>query len=144
LTGDVQADIQWLESHGGEDEASPGSVETVKRLRDVAFIHYLEQRAANRKKRSVTLEDVIEAVSRKLEITPGELLSDSREDCVRLGRALVTQYAIANKIATRDAVARRLGRNPATLSESSEQFRKRRPELFDLPLTELLGAAQSP
>lgn len=85
---------------------------------------------ARPKRRMGSLDQLIDGVARLLEIPRAELLSSSRHRHLSLGRALVTWHATSTGIATLAEVARRLDRDPSTLSVGMDRYKVERPDLF--------------
>jgi putative transposase len=79
-----------------------------------------------------SLDRVIDAVSRTLNLARSEVLSHSRQRRVVLARALITWYATERGVATLAEVGRKLRRDPSTLFVGVERYRVLRPELFNL------------
>ena len=80
----------------------------------------------------VTLEQVIDIVCIKLGLERKDVISRSRKRALVLARSLIGWYAAERGVATLCEVARRLGRDPSTLSSGIERNRKLRPTLFTL------------
>lgn len=94
--------------------------------------HFLSTLAlSSRPKRRIgSIDQLIDGVARLLEVPRTELLSASRRRRLSLARALVTWHATRSGIATLTEVARRLDRDPSTLSVAMERYRVERPDLF--------------
>ncbi len=80
------------------------------------------------------LDRLISLVAGRLSVRSDELQSRSRRRVLSLGRAVVTWRALQSGVARLSDVARRLGRDPSTLSVGVERHRLRHPDLFDEPL----------
>jgi putative transposase len=79
-----------------------------------------------------SLEQVIQTVTSTLGLERDHVLSSSRQRDFTLARALIAWYATERGIATLSEVARRLRRDPSTLSMAITRYRASRPELFKL------------
>ncbi len=80
------------------------------------------------------LDGLIGSVAARLNVGREELQSRSRRRVLSLGRAAVAWHAMQSGIARLSEVARRLDRQPSTLSVGIERYRLQRPDLFDEPL----------
>ncbi len=80
------------------------------------------------------LDRLIGLVAARLNVQSDELQSRSRRRVLSLGRAIVAWRATQSGVARLSEVARRLGRDPSTLSVGMERHRLRHPDLFDAPL----------
>lgn len=80
------------------------------------------------------LDRLIDSVAARLNVGREELQSRSRRRVLSLGRAAIAWHAMQSGIARLSDVARRLDRQPSTLSVAIERYRLRRPDLFDEPL----------
>lgn len=79
-----------------------------------------------------SLEQVIQTVTCSLGLDRDHVLSSSRQRDFTMARALIAWYATERGIATLSEVARRLRRDPSTLSMAITRYRASRPELFKL------------
>lgn len=77
------------------------------------------------------LDRLIGLVAARLNVGSDELQSRSRRRVLSLGRAVIAWRATQSGIARLSEVARRLGREPSTLSVGIERHRLRHPNLFD-------------
>jgi hypothetical protein len=68
------------------------------------------------------------------------MLSPSRRRSLSLARALVAWHATRNDVATLTQVAHCFHRNPSTLCVGVERYRRVRRDLFEEPMTNLLGS----
>jgi chromosomal replication initiation ATPase DnaA len=84
------------------------------------------------------MEQVIEAVARKMCIDRQKLFSASRERRLALTRALIAWHVTQNHIATLTEVSRRLGRDPSSVYTAYMRYQMARPQLFREPLATLL------
>jgi REP-associated tyrosine transposase len=98
---------------------------------DATFLATLPRQARTYRP-SATLEQVIETVACRLGVDSNEVLSGSRRREVTLARALIAWYAGERRVAPLAEVARRLRRDPSTLSVGISRYRRCRRELFDL------------
>src|SRR5690606_19005421 len=80
----------------------------------------------------VSLAEIIDNVTRALDVEREHVLSSSRRRELALARALIAWYATERRIATLSEVARHLRRDPSTLSVAITRYRSCRPELFRL------------
>src|SRR5688572_25186522 len=81
---------------------------------------------------TMSLDQVIDTVSRTLGLERDEVLSRSRQRRLAMARALITWYATERGVATLAEVARQLHRDPSTLFVAVERYRTLRPELFNV------------
>lgn len=95
-------------------------------------------------RRAVTLDQLIDAVIARLEVTREALLSPSRRRPLPLARAVIAWHATRNDVAPLAHVARRLNRDPSTLLVAIERYRALRPDLFTETMTELMRPAVVP
>jgi putative transposase len=98
---------------------------------DVTFLATLP-RHARTYRTTATLEQIIETVAWRLGVDCNEVLSGSRRREVTLARALIAWYAGERHVAPLAEVARRLRRDPSTLSVGITRYRRCRRELFDV------------
>ena len=81
---------------------------------------------------TASLEQIIQTVTCRLGVDRERVLSSSRERELTLARAVIGWYATERRVATLSEVARRLRRDPSTLSVAISRYRICRPELFQL------------
>lgn len=79
-----------------------------------------------------SLDQIIHTVTCRLGVEREQVLSSSRQRELALARALIAWYAMERRVATLTEVARRLNRDPSTLSVAISRYRTCRPELFRL------------
>lgn len=79
-----------------------------------------------------SLDQIIHTVTCRLGVEREHVLSSSRQRELALARAVIAWYATERRIATLTEVARRLNRDPSTLSVAVNRYRVCRPELFKL------------
>jgi hypothetical protein len=86
-----------------------------------------------RKYRSkISLEQIIGAVTQALGVEREHVMSSSRRRDLALARALIAWFAIERRVATLTDVARRLNRDPSTLSVAISRYSVSRRDLFRL------------
>lgn len=86
-----------------------------------------------RKYRSkISLEQIISAVTQALGVDREHVMSSSRRRDLALARALIAWFAIERRVATLTEVARRLNRDPSTLSVAISRYSVSRRDLFRL------------
>jgi REP element-mobilizing transposase RayT len=86
-----------------------------------------------RKQRSkISLEQIICAVTQALGVDREHVMSSSRRRELALARALIAWFAIERRVATLTEVARRLNRDPSTLSVAISRYSVSRQDLFRL------------
>ncbi len=90
------------------------------------------------KRRIGSIDQLIDGVAALLDVARSEMLSPSRRRRLSLARALATWHATRSGIATLTEVARRLDRDPSTLSVAMERYRVKRPDLFTQSLAGVL------
>jgi REP-associated tyrosine transposase len=79
-----------------------------------------------------SLDQIIQTVTSTLGLEREHVLSSSRQRELTLARALIAWYATERGVATLSEVARRMRRDPSTLSMAISRYRVCRPELFKL------------
>lgn len=79
-----------------------------------------------------SLDQIIHTVTSTLGLEREHVLSSSRQRELTLARALIAWYATERGVATLSEVARRMHRDPSTLSMAISRYRVCRPELFKL------------
>src|SRR5262245_13061714 len=104
-----------------------------------AFFAWLRRRSTKPPK-AATVDQVIEAVIRRMNVDRRKLMSPSRERRLALTRALIGWHVTHNGLGTLTEVARRLGRDPSSVYTAYERYRAWRPRLFADTLEELLKA----
>ncbi|HEX7012446.1 MAG TPA: helix-turn-helix domain-containing protein [Steroidobacteraceae bacterium] len=103
----------------------------IRALGSPQFLDSLPRDARAYKTRT-TLEEIIATVTCTLGVEREHVLSSSRRRELTLARALIAWYATERGISTLTEVARRMRRDPSTLSMAINRYRARRPELFKL------------
>lgn len=84
-----------------------------------------------------SLQPIINAVCKALDVTHAELSSPSRRRRVTLARALVAWHAVRSGMGTLKYVADRLGRHPSTLTMAIAHYKESRSALFNMPVSQL-------
>jgi putative transposase len=84
-----------------------------------------------------SLQPLIDAVCRTLDVTQAELASPSRRHRVTLARALVAWHAVRSGMGTLKNIADCLGRHPSTLTMAIAHYKKSRSALFETPVSQL-------
>jgi putative transposase len=110
---------------------------------DVPFVRWLRARAvvhARTRSSQASLDDIIEAAARMINVDPQEIVSSSRARRLALARALVAWHATRNGVASVAEVTTRLARDPSSLYAAHERYRKLLPSLFNQPLKVVLKA----
>lgn len=87
---------------------------------------------------TVTVDQVIQAVAKKMGVDRKRLLSTSRERRLTLTRALIGWHVTKNQIATLTEVSRQLGRDPSSVYTAYARYRAWRPQLFRDSLATIL------
>jgi putative transposase len=88
------------------------------------------RRHAGKPPATVTVDQVIQAVAKKMGVDRKRLLSTSRERRLTLTRALIGWHVTKNQIATLTEVSRQLGRDPSSVYTAYARYRAWRPQLF--------------
>jgi len=81
---------------------------------------------------NVSLDQIITNVTSALEVERIHVFSRSRQRQLALARALIAWFATERRVCTLSEVARRLKRDPSTLSVAITRYREIRPDLFKL------------
>jgi len=117
---------------GGEDGPPPSQAPS-----DDQFFSWL-RRHAGKPAATVTVEQIIQAVAKKMGVDRKRLLSASRERRLTLTRALIGWHVTKNQIATLTEVSRQLGRDPSSVYTAYARYRAWRPQLFRDSLATIL------
>jgi len=104
---------------------------------DDQFFSWL-RRHAGKAPATVTVDQVIQAVAKKMGVDRKRLLSTSRERRLTLTRALIGWHVTKNQIATLTEVSRQLGRDPSSVYTAYARYRAWRPQLFRDSLATIL------
>ena len=123
---------QGVAAEGAEDAPPPSKLPS-----DDQFFSWL-RRHAGKAPASVTVDQVIQAVARKMGVDRKRLLSTSRERRLTLTRALIGWHVTKNQIATLTEVSRQLGRDPSSVYTAYARYRAWRPQLFRDSLATIL------
>jgi hypothetical protein len=97
------------------------------------------RRHAGKPPATVTVDQVIQAVAKKMGVDRKRLLSTSRERRLTLTRALIGWHVTKNQIATLTEVSRQLGRDPSSVYTAYARYRAWRPQLFRDSLATILA-----
>jgi hypothetical protein len=116
----------------GEDRPPPSQLPS-----DDHFFSWL-RRHAGKPPATVTVDQVIQAVAKKMGVDRKRLLSTSRERRLTLTRALIGWHVTKNQIATLTEVSRQLGRDPSSVYTAYARYRAWRPQLFRDSLATIL------
>ena len=101
------------------------------------------RRHAGKPPATVTVDQVIQAVAKKMGVDRKRLLSTSRERRLTLTRALIGWHVTKNQIATLTEVSRQLGRDPSSVYTAYARYRAWRPQLFRDSLETILQYLQT-
>jgi putative transposase len=101
------------------------------------------RRHAGKPPATVTVDQVIQAVAKKMGVDRKRLLSTSRERRLTLTRALIGWHVTKNQIATLTEVSRQLGRDPSSVYTAYARYRAWRPQLFRDSLETILAYLQT-
>lgn len=118
---------------GGADDVPPRN----QSPSDDQFFSWL-RRHAGKAPATVTVDQVIQAVAKKMGVDRKRLLSTSRERRLTLTRALIGWHVTKNQIATLTEVSRQLGRDPSSVYTAYARYRAWRPQLFRDSLATIL------
>jgi hypothetical protein len=126
--GDGAANLyqQFMNGPSSPDEDGPPPSRLPS---DDQFFSWL-RRHAGKPPATVTVDQVIQAVARKMGVDRKRLLSTSRERRLTLTRALIGWHVTKNQIATLTEVSRQLGRDPSSVYTAYARYRAWRPQLF--------------
>jgi hypothetical protein len=119
---------------GAADEDAPPRSQLPS---DDQFFSWL-RRHAGKPPATVTVDQVITAVAKKMGVDRKRLLSASRERRLTLTRALIGWHVTKNQIATLTEVSRQLGRDPSSVYTAYARYRAWRPQLFRDSLATIL------
>jgi REP element-mobilizing transposase RayT len=89
-------------------------------------------RHARKYRSKISLDQIIHAVTQALGVERDHVMSSSRRRELALARALIAWFAIERRVATLTEVARRLNRDPSTLSVAISRYSVSRQDLFRL------------
>jgi putative transposase len=88
---------------------------------------------------TTTLDQVIDSVVLTLGADRTAVLSRSRRRDLTLARAMIAWHAVERRVANLSTVARRLNRDPSSLSVAAARYSEKRPELFELGALKMAG-----
>jgi putative transposase len=129
---------QFMNAHQVGDEAVASDAPPRSQSpSDDQFFSWL-RRHAGKPPASVTVDQVIQAVAKKMGVDRKRLLSTSRERRLTLTRALIGWHVTKNQIATLTEVSRQLGRDPSSVYTAYARYRAWRPQLFRDSLATIL------
>jgi putative transposase len=129
---------KFMSAQPEADAAAPGDAPPRSHSpSDDQFFSWL-RRHAGKPPASVTVDQVIQAVARKMGVDRKRLLSASRERRLTLTRALIGWHVTKNQIATLTEVSRQLGRDPSSVYTAYARYRAWRPQLFRDSLATIL------
>ena len=120
------------EGAGGDDRPPRNQLPS-----DDHFFSWL-RRHTGKPPATVTVDQVIQAVAKKMGVDRKRLLSTSRERRLTLTRALIGWHVTHNQIATLTEVSRQLGRDPSSVYTAYARYRAWRPQLFRDSLATIL------
>jgi len=127
-----------IESEEGGVDAVAEDVPPPSQLpSDDHFFNWL-RRHTGKPPATVTVDQVIQAVAKKMGVDRKRLLSTSRERRLTLTRALIGWHVTKNQIATLTEVSRQLGRDPSSVYTAYARYRAWRPQLFRDSLATIL------
>ena len=129
---------QFMSAHRAGDGMAAGDAPPRSQSpSDDQFFSWL-RRHAGKPPASVTVDQVIQAVAKKMGVDRKRLLSTSRERRLTLTRALIGWHVTKNQIATLTEVSRQLGRDPSSVYTAYARYRAWRPQLFRDSLATIL------
>jgi hypothetical protein len=139
-TADDPEQLRYREFMSGQDGAAAEGEDAPPPSRlpsDDQFFSWL-RRHAGKPPATVTVDQVIQAVAKKMGVDRKRLLSTSRERRLTLTRALIGWHVTKNQIATLTEVSRQLGRDPSSVYTAYARYRAWRPQLFRDSLATIL------
>jgi putative transposase len=101
------------------------------------LLAWLKLRSSERAK-PASLDQLIGAVAQWLQVDAAMLESNANSRLLSLARALIVWSAMQNGIASLSELSRRFGRGRSTLHETRDAYRIRVPNLFNIPLADIL------
>ena len=124
----------------GPEEGTAGGDDRPPRSQLPSDDHFFSwlRRHAGKPPATVTVDQVIQAVAKKMGVDRKRLLSTSRERRLTLTRALIGWHVTKNQIATLTEVSRQLGRDPSSVYTAYARYRAWRPQLFRDSLATIL------
>ena len=143
MTGDATAGYQALVAPTPatylREEMNLGADGLTVHKGDADFLKLLRAESTERHK-PASLEQILAAVAKRVGVQKEMILSSSSVRRLSLARALVTWHATRSGVATLMAVAAFVNRDPSTLYEGCERYRRLLPALFAESLQTLLSA----
>jgi putative transposase len=118
----AQCDVDLFRNGGRNDLRVIGGPEFLASL----------PRHARKYRSKISLDQIIHAVTQALGVEREHVMSSSRRRELALARALIAWFAIERRVATLTEVARRLNRDPSTLSVAISRYSVSRQDLFRL------------
>ena len=124
----------------GQDEAAAfsGEARATRVLGTPEFVRSLP-RDLGMYRTTTTLDQVIDSVVLTLGADRSAVLSRSRRRDLTLARAMIAWHAVERRVANLSTVARRLDRDPSSLSVATARYSEKRPELFELGALKMAG-----
>lgn len=136
----ANADIRYRELMASEEpawyRAAPRQNSAVQGDKD--FVSALQAERATSPV-VVTIDQVVDAVCARLQVSKETVLSPSKHHMFALARTLIAWHVVENGIATRKRVAYRLNRSPMAMYQNLTRFRTQHPELFQETLGTLFS-----
>lgn len=124
--------------HPDEAVVFSGEAKTIRVLGTPEFVRSLP-REHGMYRTTTTLDQVIDSVVLTLGADRTAVLSRSRRRDLTLARAMIAWHAVERRIANLSTVARRLNRDPSSLSVAAARYSEKRPELFELGALKMAG-----
>jgi hypothetical protein len=118
----AECDVELFRNGGRNDLRVIGGPEFLANL----------PRHARKYRSKISLDQIIHAVTQALGVERDHVMSSSRRRELALARALIAWFAIERRVATLTEVARRLNRDPSTLSVAISRYSVSRQDLFRL------------
>jgi putative transposase len=122
-------DIVGLPPNPDEAAVFSGEASAIRVLGTPEFVRTLP-RALGMYRTTTTLDQVIDSVVLTLGADRAAVLSRSRRRDLTLARAMIAWHAVERRVANLSTVARRLNRDPSSLSVAAARYSEKRPELF--------------
>jgi REP element-mobilizing transposase RayT len=124
----------------GPEEATvfSGQARAIRVLGTPEFVRSLP-RDLGMYRTTTTLDQVIDSVVLTLGADRTAVLSRSRRRDLTLARAMIAWHAVERRVANLSTVARRLNRDPSSLSVAAARYSEKRPELFELGALNMAG-----
>jgi len=149
-TNGQNAYCQWMTENASLQQAEQDDLPDAFRIEkgDRKFLRWLRARVGahmraqslGKKASQASVDDLIEAAARMVNVDPQDLISSSRVRRLSLARALVAWHATRNDVASLTEVATRLARDPSSLCVAYQRYRKLLPSMFNQPLKQILNS----